>query len=369
VKVPRYNYPDQFGDSFESLMSDLRRMLLDGRYILTQEVATFEGVFADYVGVRHARGLNSGTDALILALAALGIGPGDEVITAANTFNATVAAIRLVGAKPVLVDADQDTYLLDVRQLPSAISGRTKALLPVHLYGKPCAMGEIMRLAETAGVVVVEDAAQAHGAKVQGRSVGSFGQVGCFSFHPSKNLAAAGDGGMLVTNVERIDRFCEQARALGQSGQNNHVILGGNSKLDAIQARVLSAKLPYLDQWNERRRQVAAAYRERLAGLPIAFQSTSPDEEHVYHQFQVRCRKRDALQRHLVADGIDAVTRYQQPIHLQRAFADCGWRAGRFPIAEALCDELLCLPIRPDMSMNEIDYVSESVRAFFQGAS
>jgi dTDP-4-amino-4,6-dideoxygalactose transaminase len=367
MKVPRYNYPDQFGDEIEAVVADVRRMLLEGRYILTKEVSDFERAFAGYVGTRFAMGLNSGTDALILALAALGVGPGDEVITAANTFHATVAAIVLVGATPVLVDADEQTFLMDVKQLPSAITPRTKALLPVHLYGKPCAMGEIMRIAEASSLAVVEDAAQAHGAKVGGKPVGSFGRAGCFSFHPSKNLAAAGDAGMLVTDDEAIERFCQRARALGQEGQNHHVMVGGNTKLDAIQARVLSAKLPRLDAWNARRRRVAAAYRERLAGLPLGFQGTSADEEHVYHLFQVRTPQRDALEKHLKERGVDAVTRYPEAIHLQQAFAG-RWKPGQFPIAEALCNELLCLPIRPDMSDDEIDYASGAVRSFFAGA-
>ncbi|MGD9723374.1 MAG: DegT/DnrJ/EryC1/StrS family aminotransferase [Pirellulales bacterium] len=368
MKVPRYNYADQFGDELENVVADMRRMLVEGRYVLSPEVTRFEQAFAKYLGVRYARGLNSGTDALILALAALSIGPGDEVITAANTFHATVAAICLVGATPVLVDADESTYLLDPRQLAGAITPRTKAILPVHLFGKPCAMDEIMRQANAAGIAVVEDAAQAHGAKVAGQHVGTFGRAGCFSFHPSKNLAAAGDAGMLVTDDPQIDQFVDRARALGQQGQNEHVMVGGNTKLDALQARVLSAKLPRLDPWNAARRRVAAAYRERLAGLPVTFQATSPDEEHVYHLFQVRTQRRDALLAHLVARGVDAVIRYPQPIHLQPAFAG-RWQRGQFPVAEALCAELLCLPIRPDMSENEIDYVADCVRSFYQGAS
>jgi len=365
MKVPRYNYPDQFGDQFEAVMADFRRMLLEGRYILTREVSDFERSFADYVGTKHAKGINNGTDAIIFALAALGIGPGDEVITAANTFYATVAAICLVGATPVLVDADEQTYLMDVRQLPAAITSRTKAIVPVHLYGKPCPMGEIMRIADGAKLAVIEDAAQAHGAKIDGRRVGSFGRAGCFSFHPSKNLAAAGDAGILVTNDPEIDRFVETTRGLGQQGQNHHVMLGGNSKLDSLQARVLSAKLPRLDAWNVERRRVAAAYRERLAGLPVSFQRDDAGEEHVYHLFQIGTKNRDALLDHLREQGVDAVTRYPQPIHLQPAFAG-RWQSGQFPIAEKLCHESLCLPIRPDMQDDEIDYAVGSVRAFFE---
>lgn len=364
MQVKRYNYPHQFGDEIDSVVDDFRQMLLQGRYVLSKEVAAFEQAFADYAGVEYACGVNSGTDALILALAALEIGQGDEVVTAANTFNATVAAICLVGATPVLVDADEESYLMDVTQLGSAITSRTRAILPVHLYGKPAAMDEIMKIAESRKLDVIEDAAQAHGATLHGKQVGSFGRVGCFSFHPSKNLAAAGDGGLLVTNDAECDSFFRKARSLGQQGQNEHVIIGGNSKLDALQARVLSAKLPHLDHWNEQRRQVAAAYRERLREFPLSFQSEGPDEQHVYHLFQIRCEHRDRLLKHLQAHDIDAVTRYPQPIHLQPAYAG-RWTPGQFPVAEALCSQLLCLPIRPDMTIDEIDYVADTIRSFF----
>jgi dTDP-4-amino-4,6-dideoxygalactose transaminase len=241
------------------------------------------------------------------ALLALGIGPGDEVITQANTFYATVAAIRLVGATPVLVDAEEETCLIAVSQISSAITARTRAILPVHLYGKPTPMMPILALAERHGLAVVEDAAQAHGASLSGRRVGTFG---CFSFHPRKNLAAAGDAGAIVTRDAEIQR----RRALGQVGQNQHVTLGYNSKLDALQALVLSLKLPRLDEWNDARRRVAQSYHELLADLPIGFQE---------------------------------------------------WPPGEFPIAEQLARELLCWPLRPDMGLDEVEYVANVVREFF----
>jgi dTDP-4-amino-4,6-dideoxygalactose transaminase len=239
--------------------------------------------------------------------------------------------------------------------------------MPVHLYGKPTPMQSLVATAEQHSLHIVEDACQAHGAAINGRRVGTFGHIGCFSFHPSKNLAAAGDAGAVVTSDALLDERMRCQRELGQAGQNHHVMLGLNSKLDAIQARVLSWKLPHLDRWNASRRQVAAAYREQLAGLPLRFQSDGPGEDHVYHLFQVRTDRRDELLRHLTSNGVDAVVRYPEPIHLQEAFAEGGWRPGQFPVAEALAKELLCLPIRPHMTTSEITFVCDRVREFFGG--
>jgi dTDP-4-amino-4,6-dideoxygalactose transaminase len=348
-------------------MEDLQQMLVDGRYILTREVSAFERAWGSYVGVKHVCGVNTGTDALILALLALGVGPGDEVVTQANTFYATVAAIRLVGATPVLVDVDADTFLMDEGRIAEVITPHTRVLMPVHLYGKLTPMCNILALAEQHGLAVVEDAAQAHGAKIDGQTAGSIGTIGCFSFHPSKNLAAAGDGGAVVTDDDGLAEALRRRRELGQCGQNHHVVLGLNSKLDALQARILSHKLPYLNGWNDKRRQIAHWYRERLADLPLRFQSLGPNEEHVFHLFQIRTDRRDQLQGYLHAAGIDATVRYPTPIHLQPAFADQGWRPGQFPVAEHLANELLCLPIRPDMGVDEMAYVVDRVHAFFRG--
>jgi dTDP-4-amino-4,6-dideoxygalactose transaminase len=366
MKVPRYNYRSQFGRNPEVLFADIREMLLGGQYILTDHVARFEREFAEYLGVRDVRGVNSGTDALLIALHAVGVSPGDEVITHANTFYATVAAIRLAGATPVLVDADKDSFLIDETQVGPAITERTRVILPVHLYGKPTAMHTLLALATRHGLRIIEDAAQAHGARFKGQAAGAFGDAGCFSFHPSKNLAAAGDGGAISTNSDEIAKRVCLLRELGQRGQNNHVALGFNSKLDAIQARLLSWKLPQLEVWNQRRRNIAAMYRERLRDLPVSFQSVTPGEEHAYHLFQIRTNKRDALLMHLQQSGIDAVVRYPSPIHLQEAFTDCNWQAGQFPVAERLAKELLCLPIRPDMFADEVDYVCDQIGRFFK---
>ena len=365
MQVSRYNYAAQFSGELPSLLEDIQQILLGGQYILTEEVREFERDFGSYLGVEHVSGVNSGTDALIIALLALDVGPGDEVITQANTFNATVGAIRLVGATPVLVDADAETFLIDEKRIEEMITSKTRVLMPVHLFGKPTPMDHILALAKKYGLAVVEDAAQSHGAKVKNQRTGALGTIGCFSFHPSKNLAAAGDGGAVVTNDPQLDNAMRQLRALGQTDQNCHVTVGLNSKLDAIQARILHYKLPHLDQWNEDRRRVASMYRERLAHLPLRFQQLSPDEEHVFHLFQLRTDRRNAMLDYLQSVGVDATIRYPTPIHLQQAFADQGWRKGQFPVAERLADELLCLPIRPDMETAEVDYVTACVSNFF----
>jgi len=364
--VERYNYPAQFGEDLHALLENVGRLLVNGPYVLTEEVARFEAEFARYLGANHARGVNSGTDAIIIALRALSIERGDEVITQANTFNATVAAICLAGAKPVLVDADEESFLIDDSQVEAALTSKTRVLMPVHLYGKPTPMQGLLTIAEKHGLHLIEDAAQAHGARIDGRRVGTVGSLGCFSFHPSKNLAAAGDAGAVVTSSPLLDERICRTRELGQHGQNNHILVGLNSKMDAIQALVLSWKLPRLDDCNERRRMIASCYRERLCHLPLRFQSVALDEEHVYHLFQIRTDRRDQLLDHLRLRRVDAVVRYPTPIHLQPAFADCGWLKGQFPVAERLANELLCLPIRPDMSVEEIEYVTEAVCSFFQ---
>ena len=366
MKVARYNYAHQLGEDIDPLIADLRAMLVGGRYELTAEVKQFEAELARYLGARFVRGVNTGTDALVVALRALGIGRGDEVITQANTFHATVGAIELVGAEPVLVDVDPETFLIDKRQLREAIGPKTRVLMPVHLYGKPTPMADVVALAEERRLFVIEDAAQAIGARIEGQSVGTFGHYACFSFHPSKNLSAAGDGGAVISRNAELDEALRRQRELGQVGQNNHLVVGFNTKLDALQARILSWKLPRLEEWNEHRRKVAAWYRERLAGTPVTFQAHSEAETHVYHLFQIRTRERDALMAHLREREIDATIRYPTPIHLQPAFAGKGWKAGQFPVAEALSRELLCLPIRPDIGLDEVDYVAGCVREFFR---
>ncbi len=367
MKVKRYDYAGQFGEQLDDVVNTFRTILLDGSYILSTQVERFEDMFARFLRMPHVLGVNSGTDALILALMACEIGPGDEVITAANTFYATVAAICMVGATPVLVDPNPETFLIEPVAIARAVSKRTKAIVPVHLYGKACPLREILAIAESVRAYVIEDAAQAHGASSStGEVAGTQGHIGCFSFHPSKNLAAAGDAGAVCTASEDLASRLRMLRALGQRRQNEHLLVGINSKLDALQAVVLSAKLPSLTAWNSERMRIAALYREQLSDTPVEFQRIDSGEQHVFHLFQIRTSQRDALLSYLTSRGIEAAIRYPTPIHLQPAFADLGLEAGQFPVAEALADELLALPIRPGMSNEEIAYVTTTIGSFWR---
>jgi len=367
MKILRYDYPSQF-EGFQEFIAELSGMIRDGHYVLSKEVEQFEAEFARYLQCAFVSAVNTGTDALTCALKVLDVRHGDEVMTQANTFHATVAAICLAGAKPILVDVDENSFLMNNEAAVAQVNSKTRVFLPVHMYGKPTPMGDLLLACKKNTIHLVEDAAQAHGARREGRRVGTFGTLGCFSFHPSKNLAAAGDGGAICTYREDLKKQLDALRALGQVGQNNHVYLGYNSKLDSIQAKALSWKLPKLDEWNAKRRDIARIYLEQLKHLPLRFQSWDGKEEHVFHLFAVRTDQRDQLLAHLQSNGIDAVVRYPIPIHLQPAFSDCGWKKGQFPVSEALACELLCLPIRPNLTESEIDYVCASVTSFFKGS-
>ena len=366
-RVERGNFAFEFSEIISPVMAELESVLLSGRYILSDEVDRFEQAFSDYVGCSHTLGVNSGTDALYLALRALGIGAGDEVITVANTFHATALAIANVGARTVLVDARADDFQMDSTRIEAAISPRTKAILAVHLFGKPLDITPLMQLCERYGLFLVEDCAQATGASIGGRKVGSFGDIACFSFHPSKTLAAAGDAGALTTNNIELAARVRSLRYFGQRESKVHSELGCNSKLDSVQAIVLFHKLRLLDHWNELRRTQARRYIAGLADLPLRFQAVGQNEGHVYHLFQISLEGpgRDSLLSHLVSQGIDAIVRYPVPIHLQPAFQNLGYERGAFPVSERLANANLCLPLRPDMSSDESELVIGAVREFF----
>nr|WP_202512696.1 DegT/DnrJ/EryC1/StrS family aminotransferase [Streptomyces sp. SID3343] len=343
-------------------------LLREGNYILGEPVTRFETDFADFLGARFAVGLNSGTDALILAMDALGIGPGDEVITVANSFHATAMSVVRVGATPVLVDCDPDTHLIDLDAAAAAVTDRTKALLVVHLFGQAVNMRAARALADRHDLLLIEDCAQAVGAYSGDRRVGSDSDAGCWSFAPSKNLAAAGDAGAVSLRAEETTQRLRLLRHFGQVAQNEHHVLGYNSRLDTMQALVLAHKLPHVDAWSRRRVAIAEAYRARLGSLPIRFQAGAGDREHVYHLFQVQTPLRDDLLAHLRADGTDAVVRYPVPMHLQPAFADLKLAAGELPVVERLARETLCLPLFPSMTDAQIDHVCTGVERFFAGS-
>jgi dTDP-4-amino-4,6-dideoxygalactose transaminase len=366
-RVPRYDYPAQLPGLDGVLLPAIRETLLRGDYVLGAAVGRFETAFADYLGAGHAVGVNSGTDALILALHALGIGPGDEVITVANTFHATAQAIARVGATPVIVDCRGDDYLIDLDQVEAAITGKTRAVAVVHLFGQAVDMARVRAWARQHGLLVVEDCAQAIGAQSGGNRVGSTSDAGCWSFAPSKNLAAAGDAGAITLADAGVADSLRVLRHFGQRVQNEHLRVGYNSRLDTVQALVLEHKLPLIDGWNARRVAIAGTYHEELGGLPVSFQAGAAPGEHVYHLFQLRTDRRDELVAHLRAAGVDAIVRYPFPLHLQEAFSSLGHKPGDFPVAEDLAATTLCLPLFPSMADEQVEIVCEAVKAFFAG--
>lgn len=340
----------------------IKRVLDSGRYILGPELHAFETEFASEMGGAHGVGVNSGTDALVLALKAAGVGPGDEVVTVANTFTATAMAIRLIGARCVLVDCD-DTALMDVAALNKAVSSRTRAIVPVHLYGQPCDMDAVLEIADRFGAVVVQDACQAHGATHTERPLGAFGAAACYSFYPSKNLGAMGDGGVVVTNDEAIANRLRSIRDFGGRQNASHELLGTNSRLDELQAAVLRVKLAHLTRWNDARRRIAARYLSLLddsGAEPIVRRS---DADHVWHLFVVCVPNRPHVRSALAREGIDTGIHYPVPVHLQPAHADLGYGPGTFPVAEGLAERILSLPMYPELPDPAVDRVCDALRS------
>jgi dTDP-4-amino-4,6-dideoxygalactose transaminase len=334
-------------------------------FVLGKTVADFENAFADYCETSFAAGVDSGYAALELIMRAYGIGPGDEVITAANTFIATALAISNCGARPVLVDISPDTLNLNPALLESAITPATRAIVPVHLYGHPADMDPILAVARRHGLLVIEDACQAHGARYKGRRAGSLGDAAAFSFYPSKNLGAYGDGGMVVTNDSAVAEQVRLLRNVGQTKKYHHEIKGYNHRLDTMQAAILCAKLPHLDDWNEARRKTAVLYERLLSNLPLTTPATAAWAKPVYHVYVIQTDKRDALQAHLQQAGIATGIHYPIPIHLQPAYADLGHRPGEFPLTEACAERILSLPMYPDITAESIQHTASAIQAFF----
>ncbi|MEO6912694.1 MAG: DegT/DnrJ/EryC1/StrS family aminotransferase [Candidatus Baltobacteraceae bacterium] len=340
-------------EQYQTLKTEIDRAVLEvfqtAHFINGPNVKAFELEIAKYLGVAHAVGLNSGTDALHLALRALDIGPGDEVITTPFSFVATTEAIGIVGATPVFVDIDPQTYNIDPAQIEAAITPRTKAILPVHLYGAPAPMEQIMAIASRHKLAVVEDCAQAIGARINGKTVGTFGEFGCFSFFPSKNLGAYGDGGMLTTNQPELAARAISLRGHGGRVKYFHEELGVNSRLDEVQAAILRVKLPYLEDWIEARLRHAREYSRRLAETYQVPQDRL-DERHVFHQYTLRVSERDAAQESLRQAGIQTMVYYPMPLHLQKVHANLGYLPGSLPHAEQAAREVLSLPMFPELS-------------------
>ncbi|OGC04151.1 erythromycin biosynthesis sensory transduction protein eryC1 [candidate division WOR-1 bacterium RIFOXYA12_FULL_43_27] len=343
----------------------VQRVLKRGWYILGEELAVFEKEFAEYCESLYAIGVGSGTEALHLSLVAAGINPGDEVITVPNTAVPTVSAISFAGAVPRFVDIDPNTYTMDPQKLESAITSKTKAIIPVHLYGQCTDMDPILDIAKRHGLIVIEDACQAHGALYKGKKAGSIGEMGCFSFYPSKNLGALGDGGMVVTSNLELAEKVKLLRNYGQIKRYHHKIKGYNSRLDEIQAAILRVKLKYLDAWNELRRNKAGLYDFLIKDMDgIITPTEAIYAKHVYHLFVVRYVQRDKLQTFLTEKGVETLIHYPIPVHLQESYQGLGYTKGSFPVAEDYANKILSLPIYPELSDRDMVCVVEEIKAF-----
>lgn len=363
--IPVLDLKSQYQALEPEIDAAIKRVLLSTEFILGPEVHALEERVSAYCECRYGIGVASGTDALRLALAALGIGPGDEVITTPFTFIATGNTISHCGATPVFIDIDPRTYNLDPEKVKAAITPRTKAIVPVHLYGHPADMEPIMALAAQYNVSVVEDCAQAIGACYRGKRVGSFGALGCLSFYPTKNLGAYGDGGMVITNDTALAEKVDILRRQGGKKKYRAQVLGFNSRLDSIQAAILSVKLNYLERWNETRRELARRYNELLAGLPVTPPYEAPDARHVYHQYTIRAPQRDRLAEHMKQAGIGTMIYYPVPLHQQEIYASTGETKASLPISEEASRQVLSLPIYPELTAAQQDEVAASIRDFY----
>jgi dTDP-4-amino-4,6-dideoxygalactose transaminase len=368
--MPFLDLKAQHAEIRDEVFDAVTRVLESQQFILGPEVEALERELAEYVGVKFAVGCGSGSDALLLALMAIGIEPNDEVITSPFTFGATAGSIARLKARPVFVDIHSDTFNIDERQLEAAITSRSRAIMPIHLFGLPANMDAVLEIAHKHGLAIIEDAAQAIGARWKERSVGTLGTLGCFSFFPSKNLGAAGDGGMITTNDPQLAQRLRILRVHGTSRKYQYEILGINSRIDALQAAILRTKLRYLDNWTQRRRRNADRYRDlfteyeltRKVGLPCS----TGDSLHVYNQYSIRVQRRDELQIFLRNHGIPTEIYYPSPLHVEPAFTYLGYPRGAFPIAETTCHEVLSLPIYPELTADRQRAVVATVSRFYE---
>ena len=366
MKVPLIDLSEQHKKIGTELKAAALKPFDTQRFVLGDLGREFEAKIAAKAGAKHAIGLASGTDALLLALVALGVKPGDEVVTTPFTFFATAGAVSRVGAKPVFADIDEKTFNLDPEKAKAAVTRRTKAIIPVHLFGLPCDMKAISAIARNRSLAVVEDAAQSLGAEYGGKGTGAIGDAGCYSFYPTKNLGGAGDGGMLVTSSNQLADKIRVLRDHGARKKYHHDVVGVNSRLDEIQAAVLLVKLKYLDRWNESRRKHARDYAEGLAGLPIALPSEPKGRTHIYHLYSIQTDRRDALAAHLTSRGIGCGVYYPVPMHLQPCYKALGYKKGAFPVTERVTSRVLSLPMFPELTDGQKDQVISMVREFFK---
>jgi dTDP-4-amino-4,6-dideoxygalactose transaminase len=363
MTIPFVDLKTRPGPLRRELSLAIERAIDQSQFILGDDVSSFEEAFAEYCGVQHCVGVGSGTEALHLTLRALGVGPGDEVITAANTFVATALAIAYTGASPVLVDVRPDDYTMDVELIGQAITPRTKAILPVHLYGQPADMEAIVQFADQRGLAVVGDACQAHGARLGEKSVASCGNAACYSFYPSKNLGAWGDGGAVVTRDSELAERVRMLRNYGQKEKHAYAMLGYNSRLDTLQAAILGVKLRFLDIANAQRRAAAAAYRELLEGSALTLPEERSGTTHVYHLYVVRHSERDRLMAHLQRAGVQCGIHYPEPVHHISSFRSARTVPDGAPVSVKLAREILSLPMFPEITSDQIERVVAEIRA------
>ncbi|RKY33492.1 MAG: erythromycin biosynthesis sensory transduction protein eryC1 [Candidatus Omnitrophota bacterium] len=366
--IPFVDLKTQYKLIEEEIRSEIEKVLQQGNFILGEQLTEFEEAFADFCDSQYCIGVASGTDALCLALHVLGIGPGDEVITAANTFVATVFAISYVGAIPVLVDIDPTTYNIDLDIVEKKITSRTKVIIPVHLYGRSVDMGKLLKIASKYGISIIEDACQAHGAIWEGKKVGSWGTMGCFSFYPAKNLGAYGDGGAIVTSDKHLYEKLRMLRNYGSPKKYHHDIVGYNSRLDTLQAAILRVKLRHLDDWNKKRVENAIFYNEKLKDIgDLVLPEIRKDGSHVFHLYVVRTKERDALLSYLKENGVQCGIHYPIPIYSLGAYSTLGYTPNEFPITEAFSKQILSLPMYPELNEAQMSTVVSLIKKFYQG--
>ena len=360
--IPLIDLVAQYNTIKPEIDAAIQDVLVQGKFILGPNEKAFEQEVAAYLGVKHAIGVASGTDALVIALRAAGIGPGDEVIVPAYSFFASAGTVMTVGAKPVFVDVDPHTFLMNVEQIEAVVTPKTKGILPVHLYGQPAGMDEIMAIAARYKLKVIENNTQAFGAQYKGQRTGAIGDLGCLSFFPSKNLGGYGDGGMVTTNDDGIAETARMLRTHGWKKKYFPEVLGYNSRLDEIQAAILRVKLKYVDQWNARRQEIARTYTTHLTGSGVVPPVEADDRSHVYHLYIIRAQKRDAMREKLKENGISSEVYYPQPVHLAEPCRRLGNTSGMFPVAEQASLQTMALPLYPEMTKEQIEQVIQAVR-------
>jgi dTDP-4-amino-4,6-dideoxygalactose transaminase len=365
MRVPILDLKAQYATIREEVTDAISEVCESQVFALGPAVAEFEKNVAAYCNSKHAIGVSSGTDALLVSLMALNVKPGDEVITTPFSFFATAGCIVRIGARPLFVDVEPDSYNIDPAGIEEIITEKTRAIIPVHLFGQLAGMEAITEIAQRHNLAVIEDAAQAIGASRNGTLAGNFGDCGCFSFYPTKNLGGFGDGGLVTTNSDSLADDIRTLRDHGQKPRYFYKVIGGNFRLDGIQGAVLNVKLKYLDDWNEKRRQNAALYDGLFAGSPVGTPAIDPGNVSIYHQYTVTVPERDELQKYLADNDIGSAVFYPKPLHLQDCFKELGYKKGDMPVAERLCNEVLSLPVYPELSRQEIEYVAGTILKFY----